>query len=305
MAAPPGGTATPMDPTRYRLVALGFRVEQQSKDINDARDGIGDEIYFSAIVNQTTLTGIPLPVTGAASAVMLKTQSVGDQAVSVPYGRLRGGTASPTGGFKSGDVEPPTLNLRGPTGTPQRDRFPMLLWEGTLDDKTAIVVHPTLWEDDVDPVVHALWAKMVLDHAAQGYSFSTLTSRTISTLSGSSGLQDIYRLPNPQGNLGGTHLLDCTTILINLARRPCEAHGVDRPIGLWGGHHPGEWWEAVIVLTKVGIQSALYGPVKAFEPYLSMSTGTFVIPLLDDAGAPGTTEAIARYHLYFRLERVP
>jgi hypothetical protein len=46
--------AVAADPVpRYRLVALGFRALQQSKDIDDARDGHGDEVYFSAIVNRT------------------------------------------------------------------------------------------------------------------------------------------------------------------------------------------------------------------------------------------------------------
>jgi hypothetical protein len=179
----PGGILTPSagwpkatatvtaDPgPRYRLVALGFRAEQTTRDINDARDGHGDEVYLSAIVNQTRLSGVPLPVTSGASISIAMMRSHGDEAVSVPYGRIRAGTASTTGGIADGDLVPASLDLTAVTGPIQPNTFPLLLWEGVLKDGDAVVVHPALWEDDVNPEVHAIWLKRIADHATQGYA---------------------------------------------------------------------------------------------------------------------------------------
>jgi hypothetical protein len=296
---------------RYRMLALGFSVDQQSTDVNDARDGKGDEVYFTAIINRTTLSGATSPVVKDANISFFVTGSYGDDAVSVPYGgRIRAGTASSTGGLRSGDVVPASLDLQGPTPPLQPAQFPQLLWEGDLENEAAVIIHPALWEDDLDARVRSNWTVLITNEArglyerqsdARSESFYVIDERTYQTrqqildYAGMEpvgfGVPHIYR----QGS-GGSNLFQCTTILGVWVRRPCEAHHVDRPIGLvgLGGNHPGYWFDPVIVLTKAGVNNRnTPTPVP----------GTFSMTLHDDLDTP--TEATAKYTLHFRLERVP
>jgi hypothetical protein len=309
-----GGTAI-----RYRLVALGFKAEAQSRDIDDAHDGHGDEVYFAAIVNRTKFTGIPLPVTQGASLSMVMSRSHGDEAVSVPYGRIKAGTASATGGIQSGDLVPASLDLAAPTGALQPIQFPLLIWEGELDDQAVVVVHPALFEDDVNPVVQALWAKALFQAAPSGYvdeppeelngiSTGVISHTTADRIYGLSDITRAFRpleaIFKPDSRDFGNGLFDCTTIAVNLIRRPCEAHGVDRPIGLYGPGTPAPWRERIVVLTKKAIEKALTD--RTTNP--GWVPGTFMVPLKDCADygcATGNTEAIANYTLYLRIERLP
>lgn len=306
----PGGVLTPSNawPTatatvsvgatgsRYRLVLLGFEVEKQSKENTDTRDGNGDEAYFSAIVNQSSLTGLPLPVTKTPNVSFIQTRTFGDEAVSVPYGRIKGGTASLTGGFKTGDILPPTLDLMAATGsTTQQNQFPMLVWEGTLADGGIVVVHPTLWEDDVNPIVHANWMKAVLDEAAVGYRGSA---------AGLTAILDQVRPMALSYNYGG-ELFECTTEPVDLARRPCEAHGVDRPIGLLhkenAGGYLGVWKDKFIALTRANLEESL-------RPISHRVNGRPALPGTFSFGLPDLiswAQFTAKYTLWFRVERVP
>jgi len=315
----PGGVITPStswakasatvaaDPLpRYRLVALGFKAVQQSKDIDDANDGHGDEVYFAAVVNRTQLTGDTLPATKAANLSIAMTRSHGDEAVRVPYGRIKAGTASPTGGIKTGDVIPASLDLAAPTGALQTLTFPLLLWEGSLKDSDAVVVHPTLWEDDVNPVVQAMWAKAIFEAAASGYrkeppdpyygADNNGTGVEIQRLAGTKAVYaptDTVRLHER-----GSFILECSTLSANLIRRPCEAHGVDRPLGLVFDS-PSQWLDHLVVLT-----SAAVGQAVASDPRNpGWRSGTFGLKLYDKT--PPGNDAVALYELYLRLERVP
>lgn len=312
---------------RYRLVAIGFKAIQQSKDIDDAHDGHGDEIYFSAVVNRTRLTGDSLPVTRGANLTMPMTRSHGDEAVSVPYGRIKAGSASATGGIRTGDVVPFAFDPAAPTAPLQTITFPLLLWQGTLQDSDAVVIHPMLWEDDVNPIVQATWMRIVLDAAMSGYitepmlydgyissgtvlhttakqirhldSLGRRASASITSIS--NGLR-LGRFDNPVGN----RLFQCNIVLGNPVRRPCEAHGVDRPIGLEiddsGGFYQ-DWFDRIILLTPATIKAALEGPVP--PAYAAWPQGTFSLKLMDNIGKRTDVEPIANYELFFRIEKVP
>jgi len=330
----PGGILTPStswakasatvaaDPLpRYRLVALGFKVIQQSKDIDDAHDGHGDEVYFSAIVNRTTLTGDSLPVTKAPNLTMVMTRSHGDEAVSVPYGRIKAGTASSTGGIKTGDAVPAGLDPAAPTRTLQKQTFPFLIWEGTLRDSDVVIVHPTLWEDDVNPIVHALWAKDVTVAAQSGYVIEPeVFDGTISGGIYQSTARQIYQFSKAAPGLytmsrgfaadgspvSGSPLFDCTIVAVNATRRPCEAHGVDRPLGLAVGGEGGfsaRWHERIIFLTRAKVEAALTGPLGS--PEAGWPRTTFSFKLVDNVGSHEDIETIANYELFFRIEKVP
>ena len=304
--------------THYRLVALGIKALAQSRDIDDARDGHGDEVYFSAVTNRTVLTGLPLPVTKAPNLSMVMSRTYGDQAVSVPYGREVTGTASPTGGIKSGDIVPPTLDLSAPTPPLKTNLFPLVVWDGILDDEGTVVVHPALFEDDINPIVHAMWAKLIFDEAQGGYQTPppdvyAPTLRTadviyrLSNSRSSASIQSIYFTDDPNSYAGvGINLFQCANRAVVISRRPCEAHGVDRPIGLRGAVYIADWAEHISVLSRRGIESALADR----STYPGWSPGTFVMKLYDqvpDLTKPGAerTEAVAAYEVYFRVERIP
>jgi len=346
----PGGVITPStswpkasatvvpDPLpRYRLVALGFKAIQQSKDIDDAHDGHGDEVYFSAIVNRTRLTGDSLPVTKGANLTMVMTRSHGDEAVSVPYGRIKAGTASPTGGIKSGDAVPASLDPGASTGTLQTLTFPLVLWEGELGDSDVVIVHSTLWEDDVNPVVQATWAKSIIEAAGSGYvvrpapscgtsdcyalvfpidpdtafhrTAALIAKLNVLSLKPGAGILGIANGLEPDLGKSGLHgdmIFMCTVGAVNLTRRPCEAHGVDRPIGLEAYNTNGTvaWTDRLIFLSRASVAAALSGT--QYAPYMAWPRGTFSIKLRDQiSSTPLDIEAIASYDLFFRIEKVP
>jgi hypothetical protein len=246
------------------------------------------------------------------------TRSHGDEAVSVPYGRIKAGTASPTGGIKSGDVVPASLDLTAPTGALQTLTFPVLIWEGTLADSDAVIVHPTLWEDDVNPVAHAIWTKAMIDaaatgYAATGYKSQDLTGHRIYRLQNSPSSCRVARSPaecswdDPTvfiyDNTEGSSILECTTSTVDLVRRPCEAHGVDRPFGLHTYNleslpaPAGVLLDRFVLLTRATVARAIQSSASKPE-----WRGTFVIPLND---GPYNEETVGNYELYLRVERVP
>ena len=289
----PAETVAPTS-SRFRLVALGFKALAQSKDINDARDGNGDEVYLTVIPNQTQLTGVPLPVTKTPEAApLLMTRSYGDEAVSVPYGRIKAGSASPTGGVAAGDIVPASLDLAAPTGAVQSNQFPLLLWEGVLEDPTVVVIHTALWEDDVNPEVQALWVRTVYELAQGGYQSGPSAMGGGSSYTG----QQIYGYAVAQKNswgfqvegLEGDSLFECTISSVNLARRPCEAHGVDRPFGTQGsgGGAVAPWQDRFFVLTRAVAEDAVARPVYLLATggnatsMTSATLGTFIIRLID------------------------
>jgi len=348
----PGGILTPssswakafarvetyVDPgPRYRLVVLGFKALTPSREINDAKDGQGDEVYFSAIVNRTRLTGDSLVVTKGANFSLIRTRSHGDEAVSVPFGRIKAGTASATGGIRGGDVVPLNLQLGAPTTALQSLSFPHVIWEGTLAESDAVIVHPALWEDDGNPVVHALWTQRVFELAQFGYLWRPTIPcgecgdnyrpygpqvkpmasviYSLATRNAYEGIQSESISNSAYGELGSAitaaadRFFECNTWGVYGIRRPCETHGVDRPIGVLGkyGWPEAKALERVIVLTRKTVAEAAGG-----KSYPGWAPGTFLLRLRDinpqstkSADDTSSFEAVANYELFLRIERVP
>ncbi|MGE3616652.1 MAG: hypothetical protein AB7L66_12345, partial [Gemmatimonadales bacterium] len=320
----PSATATisAADPApRYRLIALGVRAVRQSVDADDARDGIGDEIYLTALVNQTRLTGLPLPVVKEANVTFRMTRSHGSEAVAVPYGRIKAGTASAVGGIRTGDRVPASLDLPGPTpGTLHDNQFPLLLWEGSLEADAVVVVHTALWEDDVNPRVQANWMRLQSDEARTSYSPQAdyrwpegfaLDKRTYRTYESIARLADYRFWPFVFDGSRASQLFQCNTTLGVIVRRPCEVHGVDRPFGLKSDAGIGlfdraaGWSDRPVVLTRTGVERLLVGKPPEDLKMEALGPGTFFVNFTDDDRAWDGTEAIASYYLYLRLERVP
>jgi hypothetical protein len=266
---------------------------------------------------------------------MVASRSHGDEAVSVPYGRIKAGTASATGGIKSGDAVPANLDPVAPTGPLQTLTFPLVVWEGELGDSDVVIVHPTLWEDDVNPVVNATWAKAIIDAAASGYvvkpapscdtsacyalvipidgdtahrTAARIFDMNVKSLSSGAGIRGISNGLEPDLRMSrsmGDAIFLCTVAAVDLTRRRCEAHGVDRPIGLEAYNTNGvvEWIDRLIFLNRASVEAALSGA--QYGPYMTWPRGTFSLKLRDQTSSkPLDIEAIASYDLFFRIERV-
>lgn len=143
----------PVMGNRIRVVLLGFRVGRKTTDddIFDG-DGRGDEVYFTAYRANIPLRNRPA---GVAPLGIVQSAVIGDTN-NFPS-RQRGGNAGPTGGVRSGDAVPSESALAAQPGiAANRDRLPMILWEGKLDrEYNATVVALTGWEWDVSPAVPA------------------------------------------------------------------------------------------------------------------------------------------------------
>ena len=302
---------------RYRLVALGFKAIQQSKDLDDARDGHGDEVYLTALVNRTQLTGDTLRVTGPSNVTIAMTRAHGDESVAVPYGRVKAGTATNSGGIRSGDVVPDFLDLTKPTGPLQQITFPLLLWQGQFSTPNDVVIaHVALWEGDDNPIAEAQWLAMMTQLTRSGYAVGPGWQTGPNAYGAGRTRKYIYQYTHPpydhwdQQPPGqwGDLLNTCGPALNELSPFGlCQIDGVDRPLGATlNGSDPSRWYDHFIVLTSSIAEEVLTAPQKASAyqlPRLVATPGTFRIEL-HDADNTGTGVA-ARYELYLRLERVP
>ena len=143
--------------SRFRVTLNGFAVNRQTTEQTSPAqgqpssnalniDGAGDEVFVRAEV--FVLEGTPSGGFRIASHTSLRSAVMGDTS-GFPK-REQAGTASRTGGLRSGDSYPSaTPWIR--SGEPQENRLPMLLWEGELRDSRtgmSVVIIPTIWEWD-------------------------------------------------------------------------------------------------------------------------------------------------------------
>ncbi|HJS46487.1 MAG TPA: hypothetical protein VJ773_00735 [Gemmatimonadales bacterium] len=285
---------------RYRLVALGFKVLQEATDPPIDLNGQGNEVYAAATVTTTT-TAFAAPI-----AYTLRGATHGDVSANPRKfpGRIVAGSAERTGGLVTGDVVPAGLNLAGATGavaattdpksakstaTTSTSAFPMLLWEGRLNDQGMIVVHPTLWEEDPDHSFFSEWSRRIERDAVAGYTAQTYDQGVITRLR-----------DNQQVGPGvsGFSILGCQDDLLIPAQWPqCAANGQDRPLGLTGDPRGiAFWFDRAVVLTPASIEAALRGV--GTRP--GTAPGVIVVPLLETG-----REAKASYELYLKVERLP
>jgi hypothetical protein len=139
---------------RYRVVLNGAQVVAPTRDDMLSRDGKGDEVYFSSLVEVFDRGSaapkrkhrLYAPNLGPNSQLALAVY--GD--VSGGFNnRLRAGSLSPQGGLGAGDVIPLGANIFAPYAPAQAASLPMVLWEGVLNDgREALLVHPAVIEWD-------------------------------------------------------------------------------------------------------------------------------------------------------------
>ncbi|HJS48169.1 MAG TPA: fibronectin type III domain-containing protein, partial [Gemmatimonadales bacterium] len=227
-------------PGKYRLVALGFQVQQQSPDDLLDKDGRGNEVYVAAAVTVTTRT-LALPQVNTVRGASYG--DVGNSGKAFPR-RYQAGSASRGGGLATGDIVPIGLNLGAPTGAVSPAAFPVILWEGRLNEQGMVVVHPTLWEEDLDQTAYNQWVGKVTASAQAGYGPWRADLAVITSLRDGSGL----------GPGTGDPIVRCQDDIIYLMDPgDCPAHGQDRPLGLAPHFSKAQWHDRVVVLTQASI----------------------------------------------------
>jgi hypothetical protein len=294
-------SATPGPTGHYRLIALGFKATDPSNDDILAGDGKGDEVYFQAMIHTTTRPPGG-PGTSPAVAKFVRTFTYGDVGTGSKFpGRVQTGSASPTGGIAKGDLVPTAVDFTAAPGTLFTNRFPLVVWEGVLDDDAVVVVHPTLWEEDTNPVVSANWVTRMIQEAQSGYYDASRTDNDtageIAKLIAESRIYD--------HSVRGSKLFACQNSLITVAYFVCRAHGTDRPLGLHTTYlytdEEAGFWDEILVLTRGGVEAEL----ASNNGHVSRDVRLGVVVNTVGFYETGAGEARADYTFYYRLERLP
>ncbi|MGB8693110.1 MAG: hypothetical protein WCD08_06340 [Steroidobacteraceae bacterium] len=143
---------------RYLVTITGVRAVWASADDVLSRDGQGDEIYAKAFVRQyDRRNGDVVMFTNRGT---LTYGDINGRGTS----RIQAGTQSASGGIRDGDSIPANGDPTDRNGNPSDIAFPLRLWEGTLTDGVdALVISPTLWEEDNSNQPYQLWSQQMND----------------------------------------------------------------------------------------------------------------------------------------------
>src|SRR5436190_4428122 len=128
---------------RFRVTLQGFTVRQQTNDDLLERDGVGDEVFLAYpttfLVDRAGVES-ELEIGGSGTVY-------GQERHFIIYA-VRAGTASATGGFRTGD-EFPSPNPWADHPIPAELGIPHLLFDGEITQGiNALAVIPTIWEFD-------------------------------------------------------------------------------------------------------------------------------------------------------------
>ena len=222
-ASAQGGWAGPAA-GNYRITVAGFRVNHATYDDSLNRDGWGDEVYASVVLQRFD----------RSSGSVLETRTVtsrthGDG--NAAPGRVPQGQASDGGGLTAGDVVPFGWDERSAKPPIEKGRFPMLVWEGSLADRgDVLVLRPALWEHDGDRAAFDSWTRFL----ASAPPHST------------------WGLAGVQQSLATAAIAAVAGPALELAIDP----GRDRPIGL----RDHRWYDRLVVLDRRKIEAALREP---------------------------------------------
>ena len=270
----------------YRVSVAGFRVNHGTYDDPLNRDGWGDEVYASVVLQRfDRATGSLLE----GRSVTSRTQGEGNGAAD----RVPQGHASDNGGLTAGDVVPFGWDEATPSPPIERGRLPMVVWEGPLaDGGDVLVLRPALWELDGDRTAFDFWLQF-------------LGSSAPSATWGLAGVQQSLGTTNigPVAGLGierkGYLLWSSPDLVDQLAvgnRQPYYINpGRDRPIGL----RDHIWYDQIVVLDREKIEAELR---RAGQ--IGSVAGLVKLRLVEDRKS-STVPQNGDYTLYLRVERVP
>jgi hypothetical protein len=302
---------------RYLVTVTGLRAYQASVDDILSRDGMGDEVYAAAYVRRyDRKTG------DIVESRMQRSMTYGD-ITNFGTQRLQAGTKSGTGGIQDGDPIP-----AGPLAATRRvpaqsSTFPWRLWEGTLTDGAdALVITPSLWEQDLTKGLYTLW-----EQEQQTLNLSLFTSASVqdqitekrfgALVSGASGI-------GGGGGLGGQLRMAGDFAMINLGMPLVSLLSTshDRPIGLVAnGTDQAKLPTHAVVLTREIIEAALATPPVGMIPSPVLQSGVAMARIgtiaptpgilmiqFEDSRMPGILgipERPAIYQMFVLVERVP
>ncbi|OCA86032.1 hypothetical protein A8F94_14410 [Bacillus sp. FJAT-27225] len=138
----------------YEVTLEGFTAHNETWDHIFQVDGKRDEVYIHSDVRLIDNTGRELFWGQKQTAVL------GDRN-GYPY-RVQAGTASSSGGIRTGDHVPYAAPWQRKTGL-QVDRPPMVLWSGDLTEQTAVAITPTIWEWDGGQDLFKTWGRVLVE----------------------------------------------------------------------------------------------------------------------------------------------
>jgi hypothetical protein len=268
----------------YRISVAGFRVNRITYDDQFNRDGWGDEVYASVVLQRFNRA------TGALLASNSVTSSTHGDATSFPD-RVPQGSRTGNGGLKEGDVVPFGWDQRSAQPPAASGRFPLKVWEGSLaDGGDVLVLRPTLWELDGDRTAFDWWLNFLA---------TTPATRTwgLPGLQLNLGNSAIDLIPGIGRRSQGDPLLYGSDNVVDYLavgnRYPYYINsGRDRPIGL----HYHSWLDWILVLDREKIEAELRRAGQVATP-----AGLIALPLQEQEG--GTQPLNGDYVLYLRVER--
>ena len=289
---------------RYLITITGLRAINMSFDDQLSRDGKGDEIYAANVMRRYD----------RRSGVLMETQDTRTLTYGDTYlfgtTRVQAGTMSSTGGIRDGDPIPANSDPAVRSLPPSSVGFPLQVWEGTLTDGVdALVLSPTIWEQDVDTdpyadwlsemrrVTRTLWGRPEIQGQVASGQFGQLLFGTTTLAAGEAWLE-------LRTGLAFTGFVLAPAAA---ATMPDE----DRPIGLYqSGVNDRVLPNAMVVLTREIIEAGL-APLPPGTTPVGLPTawprmprpGVLMIPFIDGPQIGGLGPA--RYELYLTVERVP
>jgi hypothetical protein len=328
-APPPPATSTPPPATlpvsgKYLVTLTGIRCYQASMDDMLSRDGMGDEVYAATYIRRyDRRTGELIDTVTRQSASHGDVQNFGNQ-------RLQAGSRSQTGGIQDGDMIPGPALIATRSVVPQDVTFPMRLWEGTLTDGVdALVMSPSLWEQDVGDTFYGQWLQNqktlnLSMFAKQGVQDQISQKAFGAVIFGMSGNDS-----NASGMSLGRMLVDTGMMALG-AGVPIIgllATTADRPLGLvQNGRDVTALPNHTVILTREIIEAALAKPALGNIPspvanmpqalstpaiarigVIAPKPGIIVVHLQerDVNGMLALPERPAIYQMYIQVERVP
>lgn len=259
----------------YRLTLAGFVVERETGD--GPHNGHNDEIFAATMVQHFDRTD-----SRVIESDLVRSRTQGD--VNNHPERIRQGRGSETGGLTTADVVPGGWDQRStlPVGGPQQ--FPLVLWEGVLaDGQDVIVLRPTLWEEEGEPVSFQDWREEVAASAP-----STIASPDVQNALKGSAIAQLLGAGLSYSYASAWDELR----YVGRFRHQVRA-GHDRPIGMnYRSGGKTYFRDLMVVLTREQIEGELNRP---------NTTARGLVPIR----FTDTVEGGAAYTLYLRLERVP
>jgi len=212
--------------------------------------------------------------------------------------RVRGGSASSSGGFLAGDLFPAGQNPASLSLAPSTTTFPLLLWEGQLTDGLeAVVVRPTMWVLNSRLDVFNRWQQLAASVGAVAFvdgSAKTARDLALDNVRDKAGRSDLLPFSGESRVLFACF----SDIIPTIESYQCAPGFSHRPIGLrstGGSPSFSGWFDLAIVVTREGIEKAL----SSSSQIGGASNGVIPIALVDNGSNWG-----GNYDLYLKVERI-